>query len=104
MAKFLLAYHGGGRPETQAERDRAMAAWGAWMQKYEAELSDAGAPVGQSYTVSVEGVEDHGGPNPLSGYTVLECADLEAAIAIAQDCPMLDHNGGSIEVAPILEM
>ena len=30
MAKFILAYHGGGMPETEAEQAAVMAAWGAW--------------------------------------------------------------------------
>ncbi len=104
MPKFILAYHGGGRPDTHEARQAAMAAWGAWMEKYKAEIVDPGAPVGQSQTVSSDGVADHGGANPLSGYTILNCADMQTAISIAQDCPIVDHNGGSVEVAPILEM
>jgi hypothetical protein len=31
MAKYLLAYHGGGMPETPEEGERIMAAWTKWM-------------------------------------------------------------------------
>ena len=33
MATYLLAYHGGGMPETEKEQARVMAAWGKWYQK-----------------------------------------------------------------------
>ena len=33
MPNYLLAYHGGGMPETEEEGARVKAAWGQWMGK-----------------------------------------------------------------------
>ncbi|MFC4668036.1 hypothetical protein ACFO5X_05670 [Seohaeicola nanhaiensis] len=104
MPKFLFVYHGGKRPETQAEIDRAMAAWGTWMSDNAKALVDAGNPVGMSRTVSAAGVADDGGANPASGYSLVEAADIDAACAIAAANPMVMDGSGSVEVAPIVEM
>ncbi|MEL7272665.1 MAG: YciI family protein [Pseudomonadota bacterium] len=100
MPKFMFAYHGGKMPETQEAIDKEMAAWGAWVEKYQSVLADPGDPVGQSYTVSASGTADNGGANPLSGYSIVEANDMDSALAIAAECPQV--NSGSIEVAEIL--
>ena len=46
MPKFLFVYHGGKRPETQADIDKAMAAWGKWMGDNAKALVNPGNPVG----------------------------------------------------------
>ncbi len=104
MAKFIFAYHGGGMPETEEAQQASMAAWGAWMESNKDALADPGNPVGLSKTVQADGsVADNGGSNPLSGYTIIEAGDMDAALAIASACPIL-QDGGSVEVAPIMEM
>ncbi len=104
MAKFLFAYHGGGMPETPEEGEKAMAAWMSWYEAMGAAVVDGGAPVAQSYTVSADGVADNGGANPLSGYTVVEAADYDAACEMAKGCPMVQDGSGSVEVAQTVEM
>jgi hypothetical protein len=103
MAKYLLAFHGGGAPETEEEGAKVMAAWGAWMEGIGPDLVDPGHPTGSSVTVSATGTSDGGGANPLSGYTLINAADLEAAAKIAAACPIVDA-GGSVEVAETLDM
>ncbi|MCP4247070.1 MAG: hypothetical protein GY778_08475, partial [bacterium] len=44
-----------------------------------------------------------GGANPASGYTLIDADSLDAAVALAKGCPILD-SGGSIEVATALDM
>ncbi|WP_299847162.1 YciI family protein [uncultured Roseovarius sp.] len=104
MPKFVFAYHGGGKPETEEEGAKVMAAWQAWLGCMGDGCVDMGAPVGLSKTVSAEGVADDGGSNPLSGYTIVEAADIDAAVAMAKGCPILDGGAGTVEVAPIMEM
>ncbi len=104
MPKFIFAYHGGGVPETQEAQEAAMAAWGAWYENMGSAVVDGGAPVGQSSTVSSSGVAGNGGANPLSGYTVVEAADQDAACDMAKGCPLVADGSGSVEVAPIMEM
>ncbi|MCI4663962.1 MAG: YciI family protein [Neomegalonema sp.] len=103
MPKFMFAYHGGNKPEGEAAQAEAMGRWVAWMEKYSDHLADRGAPVGMSTTVSADGVENNGGANPISGYSLIEAADLDAAVAMAKECPII-VDGGSIEIAPIMAM
>lgn len=104
MPKFMFAYHGGGMPETPEEGAKAMAAWQAWYGGIGDKLADGGAPVGKSQTVTPDGsVVDNGGSNPLSGYTVVDVADAAEACDLAKGCPIL-ADGGSVEVAPIIDM
>lgn len=104
MPKYLFAYHGGGAPKTEEAQAQAMAAWGQWMETHAAAFADMGAPVGKSSTVSKDGIVDHGGANPLSGYSIVEAGDLAAAHAIAAGCPMVVDGSGSVEVAEIIPM
>ncbi len=100
MANYLLAYHGGGgMADTEEERGRIMAAWGQWFQELGSALVDGGNPVGRSVTVDAGGsVVEGGGPNPVSGYSVVQSDSLDAATAMARGCPVL-LGGGTIEVA-----
>jgi len=104
MPQFIFAYHGGSIPETPEEGEKVMAAWNAWMGAMGDALVQPGAPVGMSKTVSGAGVADGGGANPISGYSVIDAADMEAAIAMAKGCPMVVDGSGSVEVAEVHEM
>lgn len=102
MPKFILAYHGGSKPETPEAGAALMERWQAWIGDTGAAMVEPGNPVGMSKTVTATGVEDHGGSNPLSGYSIVEAPDIAAAAAIAKGCPHLDM--GTIEVAEILSI
>ena len=103
MPKFIFAYHGGKKPETPEEGQKVMAAWMAWMGGLGDALVDGGNPAGMSKTVSSSGVADDGGSNPISGYSLVNATDIDAAVAMAKGCPILD-DGGSVEVAEAMEM
>lgn len=104
MANYVLAYHGGGMPETEEEGRKVMAAWEAWYGELGSSLVDGGAPTGQAKTVAPDGsVHDGGGANPLSGYTVVSASSIDEAVALAKGCPIVSA-GGSIEVAEALDM
>ena len=98
MAKYLFVYHGGGMPESEEDQAKEMAAWSDWFETMGPAIADGGHPVGPSTTVFADRVDDHGGANPASGYSVIEAASLEEAIAHAKGCPIL-KGGGSVEVA-----
>ena len=102
MPKYLFAYHGGTRPENEADIAKEMERWGAWFATMGAAVVDGGAPVGPSKTISGAGVADNGGANPVSGYTVIQADTMEAALAHAKGCPINDT--GSVEVTEIMEM
>lgn len=103
MPKYLYIYHGGGMPETEDAQRKAMADWNAWMEGLGTALVDGGAPVGMSVTVDTGGVTDNGGPNPASGYSMVEAESQAAAAGMAKGCPII-ADGGSVEVAEIMAM
>lgn len=104
MPNFMFIFHGGGRPETPEEGEKVMAAWMSWLAGIGDDLIDGGAPAGMSKTVTNTGIEDNGGSNPVSGYTLVKAADIDAACEIARGCPILDGGSGTVEVAEALEM
>lgn len=100
MPNYLLAYHGGGMPETEEQRNKVLAAWGQWFGSLGAAIVDGGNPVAQTKTVAQNGsVSDGGGANPVSGYSVIKADNLDQAISMAKGCPILGEGNGSIEVA-----
>ena len=103
MPKYIFAYHGGSAPESPEEQQKVMAAWMSWIESHGASFIDPGAPVGDSRIVRTGGVENNGGPNPLSGYGFVTADSIEAAIEIAKGCPIIE-DGGSVEVASVHEM
>lgn len=103
MNKYMLAYHGGGMPDTPEEGAKVMKAWNDWYGSLGDKLADGGAPLGRSMTVSSNSVEEGGGANPLSGYTLVNADSHEAACEIAKGCPIL-VDGGTVEVCEILDM
>ncbi len=102
--KYIFVYHGATTPASPEEGEKAMAAWGAWFEQMGAAVVDSGNPVGQSTTVSAKGVQNDGGANPVSGYTIVQADSIAAACDLAKGCPMIVDGTGSIEVAPIIQM
>jgi hypothetical protein len=104
MAKFVLAYHGGAVQETEEEQAAAMTAWTDWFRALGPAVVDPGNPVGRAKMVGSDGsVTEGGGPNPVTGYTVISAADFDAAADAAKGCPIL-AGGGTVEVGEIVEL
>lgn len=104
MPKYIFAYHGGVAPTGPEEQKAAMAAWQGWFENLGAAVLDGGNPVGLSRTVTRQGVTADGGANPISGYSLVEAPDHDAACEMARGCPMVADGTGSVEVAEIHEM
>ena len=104
MAKYLFVYHGGKKAANEEELAEGLDAWGRWFGLMGAAVIDGGNPVGGSHTVNQDGsLTGDGGPNPASGYSLIEAADLDDAVAKARGCPIL-VSGGSVEVAEAIDM
>jgi len=95
MANFLLLYTGGSMPASPAEQEAVMQAWGAWFGKIGSNLVDGGNPfTPQAKSISSNGTVSDGPVGELaSGYSVIKADSLDAAVAIARECPVLQ--GGS---------
>ena len=103
MPNFIIVYHGRNKPETKKAGAAQMAKWKAWVDDLGDACVNPGTPLGQSRIVSAVGVSDDGGPNAMSGSSVVMAADIDAALEMAKRCPFLDI-GGTLEVAEMLEM
>jgi hypothetical protein len=102
MAKFVLMFHGGETPEepSQAVMDR----WMAWFTELGDAVVDMGAPFGASATIASDGTpSERSGPNPATGYTVIEAANLHDAVVMAKGCPGLS-TGGSVKLYEAVQM
>ncbi len=103
MAEYIIAYHGGKKPESPEDGARHMAKWKAWVSDLGDAVVNPGTPLGPSKTVSSDGVSDDGGPNPLSGFSIVKADSMDAAIEMAKACPTLDLDG-TLEVAQVMKM
>ncbi len=104
MPMYLLAYHGGGEPpEGEDAIAVVMDAWNAWMESIADQLVDSGNPVGATKVVNPDGTVGDAPDAPISGYSIVEADDMDAAIEMARTCPII-ADGGSVEVAELVEM
>src|SRR5437763_17062307 len=97
MANFVLVYKGGGMPQTDAEREQVMAAWGQWFGALGQSLVDGGNPFGASSSVGSDGSVKNGAASELTGYSIVKADNMSAATGMAKGSPILS-SGGTIEV------
>ncbi len=104
MPKYVLTYHGvaGPMPSEPTEIEAVMAEWGAWYGTMGDNLVDGGAPFG-AHTAVGPGGSSVASPASLTGYTVVKAADLDAAVSIAQRCPVL-ANGQTVQISEAVDM
>jgi hypothetical protein len=103
MAKYLVAYTGGGMAATPEEQQKAMDAWMGWFASLGDAVVDAGAPFGPSAAINSNGAVTDRGPSQLTGYSVISADNLDDATSKAKGCPILT-NGGSVEIYEALPM
>lgn len=101
MPKFILAFRGG-MPSSPEEGQKMMTDWNAWMDEFGPALIDKGAGFGKSRFLAAPDKEQKSG-DPLSGYSVIEALDIEAALDMARKNPIFSL-GGTIEVAEMMQM
>ena len=84
--------------ETEAAQQATMAAWGAWFGSLGAAVVDGGAPFGAE-----RGGRRRGAKAGLTGYSILDAADLAAAVALAEGCPIV-ADGGTVDVYEAIDV
>ena len=102
MAKFLLVTRGGTMPESADEGARVMQAWMDWFTAIGASIVDPGSPISQVRVVAADRSVRPGDAQSITGYTVVEAADIDAAVALAKGAPL--DGDMSIEVAETARM
>ena len=98
MGKYVLVYQGGAMADTEEAQQAAMAKWGAWFGSLGSAVVDGGAPFGPSAAVGGGGAR-----SGLTGYSILEAGDLDAAVKLAEGCPVTD-SGGTVDVYETIDM
>lgn len=104
MPKFILAYHGGSQPKTPEEGAAHMERYMKWLADLGASALEPANTLKGLQTVTSDGVSDGGVDNQMMGYSVVEAADMDAAIAIAKACPFVDMDTAKLVVAEIGQM
>jgi hypothetical protein len=96
MSRFVLMFHGGETPQEPSQDE--MERWMAWFGALGEAVVEMGAPFGDSATVASDGTASPGsGPDPATGYTVIEAANMHDAVVMAKGCPGLS-SGGSVRL------
>jgi hypothetical protein len=105
VTKFLLLYHGGGMPETEAEKAAVMKAWESWYTSLGSAVVDPGNPfTPAAKKVASNGAVSNGSAGTMaSGYTILQAESLDQAAKMAQSCPVL-KGGAEISVFESFEV
>jgi len=99
MGKYMMIYKGEATDMSEMSEEQAgevMAKWGTWMEKVGGALSDVGAPFGTGVSVVDNGTT--GSPLSLTGYSIVEAADLDEAQALSNDHPYLSEGNGNYSI------
>jgi hypothetical protein len=99
MPNFVLLYNGGSMPASEAEQAAVLQAWGAWYEKLGSAVIDGGNPfTPQAKSIASDGTISDGPVGTMAtGYSIITADSLDAAVAMAKGCPVL-QGGGQISV------
>lgn len=99
MANFVLLFSGGSMPETEAEQAAVMQAWGVWYEGLGSAVVDGGNPfTPMAKSIASDGTVSDGPVGTMAtGYSIIAADSLDAAVAMAKGCPIL-QGGGQISV------
>jgi hypothetical protein len=95
MTNFVFSYR---VPSEYAPGAETAAEWQAWFGGMGSALVDIGNAVTDYALLGEVG----GSGSRMVGYSVVSAEDMDAALALAKDCPAL-RVGGGVEVGPVME-
>ncbi len=109
-SEFLFLFRGGewDRGLSPAEQQLAMSRFLSWSERLSAEgilkagqplMDDARIVTGKNGRVVADGPFAES-KEAVGGYFLIRAASFDQAVALAQECPILEH-GGALEVRPI---
>jgi hypothetical protein len=102
MAKFLYVYLGGKMETDPKKQKESMDAWMKWFGSLGKAVVDGGNPTTPGKVVSKTGAKAISG-DPITGYSIVQAENLDAALKMAKGSPQLAV-GGQIAVYNIMEM
>lgn len=99
MGKYVYIYYAG--KDTDAGDNEA---WGKWFGELGNKLIDPGNPFDEGGQAVHQGgvmtVED----KPVTGYSIVNADNMDAAVELAQGCPLVGSKGGAVCVYEALPM
>ena len=102
MPQYVISYIGGRQPDTPEEGQAHFAKWKQWLEDLGTAVVNPGTPMKGSKTLSGTTVKDTPHLKAPTGFSIVEAADMDAAIKIAQACPFLEM--GDLEVGEVQQM
>ncbi|MCY3916368.1 MAG: YciI family protein [Chloroflexi bacterium] len=102
MAQFGLLYVGEPQFSSPEEGQANAAQYVAWLNGLGDAVVNRGIPMGPPTRVDASGVSSDPRADRLTGLTIVEADDMDAAIAIAKTCPYVDV--AALDVVQIFEM
>lgn len=97
MTNFLLAYYGGGMPDSDEARAKSQADWVEWMKQCGDNLVDPGNPCSNAKSVNKDGVKEVGSDR-ITGYSVIKADSIDDAVKAAQMVPLVVDGSGRCDV------
>lgn len=104
MSEFMILYKGKATDMSEmseAQAQEIMGKWAAWMESVGPALKDVGTPLGPGSSVLDNG--SSGSAADLTGYSIVEAADMDAAKGLVDGHPYLSDNDGLFAI-DIFEM
>jgi hypothetical protein len=96
VPNFVFSYR---VPSDYRPNAETPAEWRAWFGGLGSALMDVGNAVTEHASLGEVG----GSGSRMIGYSVLSAEDMDSALALAKDCPVL-RVGGGVEVGPVMEV
>ena len=99
MSQYILVYKGEATDMadmTPEEGMEVMAKWGVWIEKVGSALTDVGAPFGPGSSVVDDG--SSASPAAMTGYSIIEAADMAEAQGLCGQHPYLSEGEGNFAI------
>ena len=96
MAKYVFSFR---VPSDYRPNGGTPAEWQAWFGRLGPALMDIGHAVTDYASLGEVG----GSGSRVVGYSVVSAEDMDSALALAKDCPVM-RVGGGVEVGPVMEV
>lgn len=103
MKKFVLFYYGHPKFSSPEEGKAHQKKWKEWADSLGDAIVEMGVPVGATKTVTQTGSKDNKAEEALTGYTVVQAENMEAAVEMTKKCPFVE-DGGRMDVAEAMSM
>ena len=100
--KYVFAYYGEPKFDSPQAGMAYKQRWMAWMKDLGNAIVNPGVPTKRGKLVSASSVSDDESTDRVTGFSIIQAENMDAALAMAKKCPNLEH--GTVNVAEAMEM